>query len=62
MLCINKRLYRPDRPDGSGRSDRSNRPDGFDRSDRPGRFRRRRRGGWCYRRCGNNTGWLCNDR
>ena len=40
MLCINKRLYRPDRPEWSNRSNRSDRPERSNRpewSDRPNR-------------------------
>ena len=37
MLCINKRLYRPDRPDRRSRSSGRNRCNGSNRSDRPDR-------------------------
>ena len=37
MLCINKRLYRPDRSHRSKWSDRPNRPERRDRSDRSNR-------------------------
>lgn len=62
MLCINKRLYRSDRPFRGDRSQRPDRPYRSNRSDRSdGPFRRSRgcRYNWRHRYCGNRQDRYC---
>ena len=53
MLCINKRLYRSHRPNGTDRNNWSN---GTDRSDWSDREQRGSWGDRCYRGCGYTSG------
>lgn len=65
MLCINTRLYWPNRPQRTRRSSRSNRPHGSDRrhrSDRPHGAARFCRSERQERISGGGRGWVYRDR